>query len=94
MDAGTGSHLSTLKKALHTLEPSGYDGFEGLLAAVLSEVCGQPFRLASSGSQRGRDGDSVFDQGATYFKAKLYEGPVPRSTVSIKILELVNDDQG
>ena len=94
MDAGTKSHLSALKEALHTLKDSGADGFEGLLASVLSEICGQPFRLASSGSQRGRDGDSAFDAGATYFEAKLYQGDVPRSTVSSKLLELAIDDKG
>lgn len=94
MDSATVSHLAALKESLQTLNDSGADGFEGLLAAVLSEVCGQPFRLASSGSQRGRDGDSAFDDGATYFEAKLYDGPVPRSTVSSKILELSVDDKG
>ncbi len=94
MDAGTGIHLAGLKEALHTLKDSGADGFEGLLAAVLSEICGQPFRLASSGSQRGRDGDSAFDSGSTYFEAKLYQGDVPRSTVSNKLLELSIDDKG
>src|ERR1700730_959212 len=94
MDARTLKHLADLKDSLHTLKDSGADGFEGLLASVLSEVCGQPFRLASSGSQRGRDGDSAFDEGATYFEAKLYQGKVPRSTVSSKILDLSLDDKG
>lgn len=93
MDPGTDVHLLALKEALHTLKDSGPDGFEGLLASVLSDVGGQPFRLASSGSQRGRDGDSAFDSGATYFEAKLYQGDVPRSTVSNKLLELSIDDK-
>lgn len=94
MDPATKSHLEALKEALHTLTDSGDESFEGLLAAVLSEVCGQPFQLASSGSQRGRDGDSAFDGGATYFEAKLYEGPVPRTAVASKLLELAVDDKG
>jgi hypothetical protein len=94
MDSGTEKHLSALKESLLTLNDSGVDGFEGLLASVLSEICGQPFRLASSGSQRGRDGDSAFDAGATYFEAKLYRGGVPRATVSSKILDLSVDDKG
>jgi hypothetical protein len=94
MDKGTESYLKTLKDILRTLKDSGADGFEGLLASVLSEICGQPFRLASSGSQRGRDGDSAFDDGATYFEAKLYQGTVPREAVSAKILDLTIDDEG
>src|SRR5258706_7298237 len=94
MDVATQRHLPALKAALQTLYHSGPTGFEGLLSGVLSEICGQPFRLASSGSQRGRDGDSAFDAGATYFEAKLYGGDVPRATVSSKILELSVDDKG
>src|ERR1700680_4604107 len=71
MDPSTDPHLAALKIALKTLKNSGPDGFGGLRAAVTSEVCGQPFRLASSGSRRGRDGNSAFDDGATYFEAKL-----------------------
>jgi hypothetical protein len=37
MDAGTEPHLAALKAALKTLKDSGPTGFEGLLAAVLSE---------------------------------------------------------
>jgi hypothetical protein len=83
-----------LKAALKTLKDSGPTGFEGLLSAVMSEICGQPFRLASSGSQRGRDGDSAFDDGATYFEAKLYKDAVPLSVVSGKIVDLASDDKG
>src|ERR1700730_5295712 len=94
MDARTLKHLADLKDSLHTLKDSGADGFEGLLASVLSEICGQPFRLASSGSQRGRDGDSAFDDGATYFEAKLYTDAVPPSVVTGKIVDLAADDKG
>ena len=90
----TQAHLPPLKEALLSLRPTGAAGFEGLLAAVLSEVCGQPFRLASSGSQRGRDGNSAFDAGATYFEAKLYHGTVDSSVVGNKITELSIDDAG
>src|ERR1700709_2645664 len=94
MNVGTEPSLAALKAALLTLHHSGSDGFEGLLAAVLSEVCGQPFRVASSGSQRGRDGDSAFDEGATYFEAKLYADPVPQYVVNGKIIDLANDEKG
>lgn len=90
----TTEHLEALREALRKLAPSGDAGFEGFVAAILSEVCGQPFRLASSGSQRGRDGDSAFDAGATYFEAKRYEDDVPKKEVAVKIMDLANDDQG
>lgn len=61
---------------------------------MLESLTGQPFRLAKSGSQRGRDGDSAYDQGATYFEAKLYNGPIPAEKVKSKILDLANDDTG
>lgn len=94
MDTGTDVHLAALKEALLSLDATGAKGFEGLLAAVLSEICGQPFRLASSGSQRGRDGNSAFDDGATYFEAKLYEGKVEATAVAKKLVELDLDDEG
>lgn len=94
MDIATEPHLPALKAALKTLHHSGPTGFEGLLSAVLSEICGQPFRLASSGSQRGRDGDSAFDDGATYFEAKLYTDAVPPAVVTGKIIDLAADDDG
>src|SRR3546814_3697369 len=87
-------HLANLRSALLKLEPAGAAGFEGLLAAVLSQVCGQPFRLASSGTQRGRDGDSAFDAGATYFEAKRYDNGVPKNEVAVKIMDLKADNQG
>src|SRR5258706_2336658 len=94
MDVATQRHLPALKAALQTLYHSGPTGFEGLLSGVLSEICGQPFRLASSGSQRGRDGDSAFDDGATYFEAKLYTDSVPPAVVTGKIVDLAADDKG
>ena len=90
----TGRHLENLKRAILQLAPTGPNGFEGLLAAVLTLVCGQPFRLASSGTQRGRDGDSAFDVGATYFEAKLYSGDVPKRDIAVKVMDLMADDQG
>jgi hypothetical protein len=94
MDVATQPHLPALKAALKTLKDSGPTGFEGLLSAVMSEICGQPFRLAASGLQRGRDGDSAFDDGATYFEAKLYTDAVPSSVVTGKIVDLAADDKG
>ncbi|WP_227010590.1 hypothetical protein [Pelagibius marinus] len=65
-----------------------------MLALVLSEVCGQPFRLASGGSQRGRDGDSAFDDGATLFEGKRYEKSVPKREIADKLMDLKVDNQG
>ncbi len=87
-------HLNNLRDALLELKPSGGDGFEGLLAAVLTELCGQPFRLASSGAQRGRDGDSAFDAGAVYFEAKRYAEDVPKKEVAVKLMDIRADREG
>ena len=87
-------HLENLRKAILKLDPTGEDGFEGLMAAVLTEATGQPFRLASSGVQRGRDGDSAFDGGATYFEAKLYKGRVSKESIAPKLVDLLADDKG
>lgn len=88
------THLAALRAALLDLKATGPKGFEGLLATVLSTVCQQPFRLASSGSQRGRDGDSAFDQGATYFEGKLYDGKIPKTAIAVKLMDLKADNQG
>jgi hypothetical protein len=47
-----------LAAALQALDPTGKDGFEGLVARMLSELTGVLFRPARSGPQRGRDLDS------------------------------------
>jgi hypothetical protein len=80
--------LARLKFGLLALPAVGPLGFEGLLAVILSAITGQPFRLASSGSQGGRDGNSATDGGAVYFEAKRYADSVPRNTISDKLLEL------
>jgi hypothetical protein len=94
MPTATEKHLADLRAALLKLAPAGATGFEGLLAAILTQACGQPFRLASSGSQRGRDGDSAFDAGATYFEAKRYGDNVPKKEIAVKIMDLKADNQG
>jgi hypothetical protein len=87
-------HSANLREALLALHHSGPNGFEGLLGIVLGSVTGQSFRLARSGSQRGRDGDSAFDGGATYFEGKRYrESPRP-AEITAKLFDLVNDDAG
>lgn len=94
MSAADQLHSDNLRAALLALDPAGPDGFEGLLAVVLGRVLGQPFRLASSGTQRGRDGDSAFDQGATYFEGKRYDKGLGKADIAGKIFDLRNDDAG
>lgn len=94
MDSLDRTHLEALRTAVRTLEATGANGFEGLIAAVLSDITGQPFRLASSGTQRGRDGDSAFDASATYFEAKLYKDEVPKPSVIVKLADLAIDNAG
>ncbi|WP_346296416.1 hypothetical protein LRC39_04000 [Rhodopseudomonas sp. P1] len=88
------SHASHLRNALLALNPSGPDGFEGLLGIVLGAVTGQSFRLARSGSQRGRDGESAFDSGATYFEGKRYNDSPSKADIAAKLYDLEADDQG
>lgn len=87
-------HLDDLRLAIRELDATGETGFEGFVSAILQAITGQPFRLASSGAQRGRDGNSAFDQGATYFEAKRYKDEVPKKDVTIKLAELAVDDRG
>lgn len=94
MNHGIATHLSALKEALHTLKDVGDDGFEGLLAAILSDICGQPFRLAASGSQHGRDGDTAFDGDSIYFEAKLYQKEVRKEAFYSKLSEIIAADKG
>lgn len=67
-----------LAAALQALDPTGIDGFEGLVARMLSELTGTSFRAARSGSQRGRDIDS--DPASPWFavvECKRYRGDTP-----------------
>ncbi|MGM4986230.1 hypothetical protein [Rhizobium sp. 11_C7_N12_5] len=88
------AHSDNLRAGLLKLDHSGPTGFEGLVAVLLTNLLGQPFRLARAGSQRGRDGDSAFDAGETYFEAKRYENAVPPNEVKSKLIDLMNDDTG
>ncbi len=76
------------------LHPSGPEGFEGLLGVILGEITGQSFRLAKSGTQRGRDGDSAFDGGATYFEGKRYKEGLSKNDITTKLFDVANDDAG
>ena len=94
MTISTKDHLQALLAAIHALDPTGAHGFEGFVGSVLSVICEQPFRLASSGVQRGRDGDSAYDGGATYFEGKRYDADVPKKEITGKFTDLRADNQG
>ncbi|WP_027611928.1 hypothetical protein [Pseudomonas sp. URIL14HWK12:I6] len=94
MNTADKMHANALKEAILALDPSGPEGFEGLLGVILGEITGQSFRLAKSGTQRGRDGDSAFDGGATYFEAKRYKEGLSKNDISTKLFDVANDDAG
>lgn len=81
-------HIENLRSVLLTLKPTGEDGFEGLIGAALYAITDIPFRLASSGYQRGVDGKAAFE-GAVAFEGKLYKSKLPRADVLSKIPDLV-----
>jgi hypothetical protein len=70
--------ISELRVAVRKLEATGPDGFEGLMAAVLTDITKTGFALASSGAQRGKDGQSALNKGAV-MRALSYTSP-PRAT--------------
>lgn len=84
--------LDNIKAALLALSPTGASGFEGLLASVLGHISGQPFRLARSGSQGGRDGDTLDQTSHISFECKLYTNPLSNSDVQAKITQLAGSD--
>lgn len=86
--------IGNLRDTVRKLEPTGSNGFEGLIAAVLTELTGRTFALASSGSQRGKDGQSVLDEGAISFEGKLYEDAVAKDQILSKIAEIAADEEG
>ena len=82
------SHLEALKSFLLKLRATGGDGFEGLMANVLTDVTGISFRLAASGSQFGSDGSAVREEDGVSFECKRYKDRIPRSEILSKIAEL------
>jgi len=89
MSVALAQELENLKHALTELEPNGPDGFEGLLAAILSSISNHPFRLAGSGSQHGKDGSGTVTAGTIAFEAKLYTGAINKNEVLSKLTEIV-----
>ena len=84
----TPSHLAALKAFLLQLSPTGSDGFEGLMAGVLTDITGIPFRLAASGSQFGMDGSALSEEDGVSFECKRYVDKVPRNEILSKIADL------
>ena len=81
------THLNELKSALLNLSPTGPSGFEGLIAAVLQEIKGVPFRLSASGRQDGIDGATTSTDEIIVFECKLCKGKVARSGVVMKLTD-------
>jgi hypothetical protein len=86
--------IDNLRATVRKLKPTGSDGFEGLMAAVLTDLTKRTFALASSGAQRGKDGQSALDDGAISFEGKLYEDKVAKDQILSKITEIAVDEEG
>jgi hypothetical protein len=83
--------IEGLRQTIRQLAPDGPRGFEGLLAAVLTEVTKRSFSLASAGSQQGKDGQSAFGGPTILFEAKRYDGPIPKDKLFTKVFEVAAD---
>jgi len=84
----TSSHVEVLKASLLQLSPTGSDGFEGLMATVLTDIAGMPFRVAASGPQFGSDGNAASTGDGVYFECKCYKDTIPRDKILSKIADL------
>jgi hypothetical protein len=83
-------YLDNLRQVLLELDPSGKDGFEGLIATALEKIAHVPFRLAKSGSQFGIDGKTVDGHDAISFECKRYESNPGKEKLLVKVMELSN----
>ncbi|MEM8624587.1 MAG: hypothetical protein AAGG47_13810, partial [Pseudomonadota bacterium] len=82
--------LDHLRTALLALKPDGPEGFEGLLATILSKISGQDFRLAKSGLQNGKDGETLATaSNHISFEAKRYDSRLNDNEVLTKITRLI-----
>ena len=84
--------LACILQALLTLNPTGEDGFEGMLQNLLTGLCKIPFRLAKSGAQQGQDGQSYSRDISVSFEAKLYTSKVPKAQLLSKVTEIIARD--
>ncbi len=83
-------YLENLRQALLALDPSGKDGFEGLMGNAFEKIVRIPFRLAKSGSQFGIDGKAVDGSDAITFECKRYEVNPGKDKLLVKVAELSN----
>jgi hypothetical protein len=83
--------IEDFRQSIRQLKPDGKDGFEGLMAAVLSDLTKRGFALASAGSQHGRDGQSALDGGTIVFEAKRYDDPIQKDKIFTKLVEIAAD---
>lgn len=81
--------LVALRAALLELKATGADGFEGLLAVVLGKIADRDFRLAKSGLQNGKDGETLVSASHISFEAKRYDTKINDNEVLTKIARLI-----
>ncbi|MET1254605.1 hypothetical protein [Aliikangiella maris] len=82
--------LENLKNAICALKPTGQNGFEGFVAAILGKISGHTFRLAGSGSQYGKDGDASSQTSHISFECKLYTKPLVKNEILSKSVEILS----
>lgn len=82
--------LENLKTAICALNPTGQDGFEGFVAAILGKISGHTFRLAGSGSQHGKDGDASSQTSHISFECKLYTTRLAKNEILSKSVEILS----
>lgn len=92
--ASIDSKTADLREVVRELDNTGDDGFEGLMAAVLTDITKTSFILAKSGSQHGKDGQSALNSGAVSFEGKLYDKKITKNDVVSKIGEIIANDKG
>lgn len=83
--------LDDLRSCLLQLKPTGPEGFEGLLGVILERIASQPFRLAKSGLQNGKDGETLSTSNHVSFEGKLYTGSLSDKDVLGKIAQLLGN---
>ena len=88
------NEMRELRDIVRMLNPTGKNGFEGLMAAVLTDIAKISFGLAKSGPQGGKDGQSALNSGAISFEGKLYDEQVSKNEVLSKIAEVAASDGG
>ena len=86
MKKKTTNFVAALRNILLKIQPTGDNGFEGLLAESLATMSGLTIRLAKSGSQFGRDGSSAPAPFAIAMEAKRYDDYLRLETLAGKVM--------